>query len=62
MWYVSRRERRIIISNGRQNKIEVNTYVSVTVSIATGYKENQSCHRSKKEGVTKVLSGESVMK
>ena len=29
MWYVSVRERRIIIQNGRQNEVAVITYVSV---------------------------------
>ena len=62
MWYVSVRERRIIIQNGRQNEVEVNTYVSVTVPIATRYKENKSCHGGKKGGVAKIFSGESAMK
>ena len=48
MWHVSVRERRMIIQNGTQNEVEVNTYVSVTVVIATGYKENKSCHVGKK--------------
>ena len=57
MWYVSVREKRIIIKNGRQN-----TYVSVTVPIATGYKENKSFHGGRKGGVAKIYSGESAMK
>ena len=57
MWYVSVRERRIIIQNDRQN-----TYVSVTVPIATGYKENKSFYGGKKGGVAKIFSGESAMK
>ena len=57
MWYVSVRERRIIIQNGRQN-----TYVSVTVPIATDYKENKSYHGGKKGGVAKIFGGEAVMK
>ena len=62
MWHVSVRERRMIIQNGTQNEVEVNTYVSVTVVIATGYKENNSCHVGKKEGAAKIFSGESAMK
>ena len=50
-------EKRNIIQNGRQN-----TYVSVTVPIATGYKENKSCHGGKKGGVAKTFSGEAAMK
>ena len=57
MWYVSVRERHIIIKNGRQN-----TYVSVTVPIATGYKENKSFHGGRKGGMAKIFSGESAMK
>ena len=57
MWYVSVRERRIIIQNGRQN-----TYASVTVPIAPGYKENKSYHGGKKGGVAKIFSGKAAMK
>ena len=57
MWYVSVRERRIVIQNDRRN-----TYVSVTVPIATGLKENKSCHGGKKGDVAKIFSGEEVMK
>ena len=54
MWYVSVGERCIIILNGRQNELEVNTFVSITVLIAAGYKENKSCHGVKKGGVAKI--------
>ena len=32
------------------------------VPIASGYKENKSCHGGKKGGVAKIFSGESAMK
>ena len=61
MWYVFIWERHII-QNGRQNEVEVNMYVGVTVPIATSYKENKSCHGGKKGGVTEIFSVESAMK
>ena len=54
MWYVSVRERCIIILNGRQNELEVNTFVTVTVLIDAGYNENKQCHDGKKGGVAKI--------
>ena len=62
MWYVFVRERRVIIQNGRLKEVEVNTYITVTVLIATGYKENKSFHSGKKRGVAEIFSGESVLK
>ena len=62
MWYVFARERRVIIQNGRLNEVEVNMYVSVTVMIATSYKENKSFHSGKKGSMAKIFSGESVLK
>ena len=56
MWYVPVQERCIIIQNGRLNETEVNMH-DVTAPIATGYKENKSCHGSKKGGVAKIFSG-----
>ena len=61
MWYVPVQERCIIIQNGRLNEIEVNMH-DVTAPIATSYKENKSCHGSKKGGVAKIFSGKSAIK
>ena len=40
-------KRRIMIHNGRQNKVAVITYVAVP--IVTGYKENKTCRGGKKK-------------
>ena len=61
MWYVSVGERCIIILNGRQNELEVNTFVSITVLIAAGYKETNHAMALKKAAWQKLRRQVSIL-
>ena len=53
-------KRRIVVQNGRQNKVVVITYAMVSIEHAVVVKK--TCHGIKKGGTAKINSSESAMK